>query len=560
MGKMVKEVKNNKQSVSINRVTNFMGGGSFTISPLENLKMISASSIFGEPSYYRNGEFAKKTLNLSKTVNDGIFNSNKLVKNDLVFSKDLYGKKTSEIMEEAIDSSLDFDFKGTLEWAVELRTKEYNMRLNPQIIMVRAAAHPKRQEFTKLNPGLFNKINLQVMSRLDEPATQLTYWLYKNKTKNSLPTILKKGWAIKFEKAKKYHIAKYKNSGIGIIDTVRVCHAKSENNPALDELLKTGTVIVNDSETTWENLKSQGKDWKYILSVIDLPHMALLRNLKNIFSQLTKDDSKLADEVLNKLKNGVLYGKQLPFRYYTAKRIIESQSIIFQAKILDALEECMDIAINNTPKLSGKTMCLSDNSGSAWGTFNSEYGSVTVADIANLSSVMTAKNSDEGYVGTFGDKLEVIPIIKRNGILSEHEKVTRKGQTVGRGTENGIWLFFDNAINKKEHWDNIFIYSDMQAGHGELYGTDSCAAKYRKKYGVNTSDYIDVIKLIDKYRNTVNSKVNIFCVQVAGYDNVLVPESLYRTSILYGWSGKESLYANKINKLWDEIESKEIIL
>ena len=52
-------------------------------------------------------------------------------------------------------------------------------------------------------------------------------------------------------------------------------------------------------------------------------------------------------------------------------------------------------------------MCLSDNSGSAWGTIPTEYGSVTVAEIDNLSSVITSACSDEGYVGKFGDKLKV---------------------------------------------------------------------------------------------------------------------------------------------------------
>ena len=41
----------------------------------------------------------------------------------------------------------------------------------------------------------------------------------------------------------------------------------------------------------------------------------------------------------------------------------------------------MDIAVDNLPKLKGKTMVLSDNSGSAWGAFTSEYGRCTVAEI-----------------------------------------------------------------------------------------------------------------------------------------------------------------------------------
>ena len=45
------EKKSNKNS---NKVVNFMGSTSYVLSPIETLKIIACSSIFGEPSYYRN--------------------------------------------------------------------------------------------------------------------------------------------------------------------------------------------------------------------------------------------------------------------------------------------------------------------------------------------------------------------------------------------------------------------------------------------------------------------------------------------------------------------------
>lgn len=215
----------------------------------------------------------------------------------------------------------------------------------------------------------------------------------------------------------------------------------------------------------------------------------------------------------------------------------------------------MDIACGNMPRLKGRTMCLSDNSGSAWGTFNSEYGSVHVAEIGNLSSVITAKNSDEGYVGVFGDKLKTMPISKRNGILTQAKEVTKLGKTVGGGTENGIWLFFKQAIDNKEHWDNIFIYSDMQAGHGGLYGYGHDEEEYKRR-GFGFGHYIDVAKLIEEYRK-INPNVNVYCIQTAGYNNVLVPEYGYRTNIFYGWTGKELLFADAMNRFWDEKDKKK---
>ena len=116
--------------------------------------------------------------------------------------------------------------------------------------------------------------------------------------------------------------------------------------------------------------------------------------------------------------------------------------------------------------------------------------------------------------------------------------------------------FFEKAIENKIHYDNIFIYSDMQAGHGGLYGTPSAIKKYTSEGYVIKGRYIDVAKLIDTYRQKVNPKVNVYCVQTAGYNNVLVPEFGYRTNILYGWTGKELVYADMMNKFWDEKDAE----
>lgn len=527
-------------------VTNFMGGDSYVLTPVETLKMVTASSIFGEPSYYRDSK--TKDSYVSSILK---YHVDKHV-TDVVIPDKYEGMKTEDIMEQVIDEALDYDFKSTLEWAVYLR-HTFNMRLNPQVIMVRAAVHPKRSEFTKAYPGLFDEINQSVMSRADEPLTQMTYYLYNNKgKKNNIPSVIKRSWANKLSKLNRYNVAKYKNAEIGMINGVRLCHA---NSPIIDELMANGTVEVTEDQKTWENLKSEGKSWKEIFDTIDMGHMALLRNLRGVFTEI--EDAEFCKRYLDKLKNGVERGKQFPFRYYSAIDAIKNSSCNHKPLIIDALEECMDIALANFPKLKGKTMCLSDNSGSAWGGFTSEYGTVTVAKIDNLSSVITAACSDEGYVGKFGDRIITHPVSKRQGVLNQAEKISA-GQCgdVGGGTEGGIWEFFYNAIEKKEHWDNIFIYSDQQAGHGGLYGTGAQCAKYSKAGYSCRNSYINVYKLIQDYRKKVNPKVNVFSVQTAGYTNAVIPEMAYRTAIMYGWTGKEAVFAEEYIRQWDEIENK----
>ena len=532
-------------------VTNFMGGDSYKVNPLDTLKLITASSIFAEPSYYRDG-------GLGVRVVDEKYNVHPLLR-DFSMLNNESGKTTTEIMEDAIDAALDYDFDGVLEWTKELRL-HYNMRLNPQVIMVRAAVHPKRKEYTDSHKGKFGEVEQIVMRRADEPMSQIAYYIYLNGgAKTNMPSVLKRALAKRLSASSAYEVNKYKQHEIGMIDAVRITHAHSQ---VLDELMQTGKVIVSDDKKTWEAMRSAGTDWKTIFHSVNMGHMALLRNLRGVFTEV--NDAAFCDEYLAALVAGVEKGKQFPFRYYSAYMAVENSSCNHKGEILDALDACIDISLANMPKLKGKTMCLSDNSGSAWGTIPTEYGSVTVAEIDNLSSVITSACSDEGYVGKFGDKLKVFDTRKKVGILEQAKAISRDhGTDVGMSTEGGIWEFFNNAIRNKEHWDNIFIYSDQQAGTGGLYGTqEQCLAYSKRGFAAGNGcfgSYINVFKLVQEYRKKVNPKVNVFSIQTAGYSNVVIPKYAYRTNLMYGWTGRESVFADAVIKEWDAIEAKQNI-
>lgn len=496
------------------QVINYMNGISYVTNPLLELEMVAASSIFGEKSYYSN--------KLSNELSD-----------------------ITKAFITSCDNALDYDFKAVLELAKKLRN-EYNMRLNSALIIIRAVMHKNRQQFNIDNKAFMSGCIKDVLNIPTDIWNQFELWMFFNLSKNKLPSILKRVWADKLESITRYQLAKYKTKA-RIIDLVRICHANSED---IDELMKSGTIKVTDEESTWEKLRSQGKNWTEILQVTYLPHMALLRNLRNIFTEIT--DENIKDQVLQMLENGVEKGKQFPFRYYTA--IQNLNSINFKADVEASLNRCLDKAMENFPKLKGRTICLSDNSGSAWGTLTTEYGSVKVAEIDNLSSVMTAINSDQGEVGIFGDKLKIELVNKRDGVLSQLDRIQSKhSHSIGASTENGIWLFFDEAIKKKIHYDNIFIYSDQQAGHGGLYGINS--KEYYNYLYEGTSKYIDVLKLVQEYRKKVNQKVNVFSVQTAGYNNNVLPENEYRTAILTGWTGKETIYAKYLIDIWNKMEN-----
>jgi len=518
------------------QVENFMGGNSYKLSPVQTLKIVAASSIFGEPQYYRDGINTEATIkNISSILEYSIF-------------PDLFKDKRSvvEVFEESIDNALNHDFKGTLDLALELRT-EYFMRLNPSVIFVRASMHEGRKSFNELNPGYMKEIGKKIAERPDDLTNQLDYYMFKNGSKAKLSSLVKRTWAERLEEYSRYQLNKYK--GKKLIDLVRISHASNDD---ISELMKTGKLEVKDTEMTWETLKSAGKTWSEILNQISIPHMALLRNLRGIFTEIS--DRDIAVKLLEQLKGGVTKGKQFPFRYWSAYKAVQGADINNKQLVLDALEECIDISVANMPKLKGRVACLSDNSGSSWGACPSEYGTVTIAEIANLSSLITAMQADQGEVGVFGDKLSLKEVSKRNGLLSQLEETSNRGRSQGGATENGIWIFWDQAIKEKTHYDTVFIYSDMQAGHGQLYGHPSTVGKSKYIHS-SGGTFVDVLAMVQAYREQVNPKVNVFSVQVAGYNNSVLPENLYRGAILAGWTGKEPVFAKAITDIWDSIES-----
>lgn len=510
---------------------NFMGGTSYDIKdPLIQLRVSLSSCFFGEPMYYHRDDKTK----INKKVNNTFYLSDLEVKYlretlNAMDPQEWRALSPAEVIEDCIDKALEYDAEKTLLEAVRLRNEE-NIRLTPQVILVRASHHEKIR-----GTGLIRKYAKQIIKRADEPAIGFAYNLYRFKDK-PLPNSLKKAWKEALEKFDEYQISKYRleDREVKTVDVVNLVHPKSE---VISKLVKGE---LTNTGKTWESIISEkGSNKESWLEAIQvMGHMALLRNIRNFI----KNDVSSKD-YLEKLLNGVEKGKQLPFRYYSAYTSVKD---LTSPKILDVIETCLEKSLNNLPYFQGKTISLCDNSGSAQGTTTSSMGSMKISTIGNLSGIITGKITDEGYLGIFGDNLEVLPIRKKSSTFDLLEEAEKLAKNIGQSTENGIWTFWHKAIREKEHWDNVFIYSDMQAGHGKLYGTNKNQYKEYLWMGTN---YIDVPKLIKIYRESVNKDVKVFLVQIAGYKDTIIPEFYDKTYILGGWGDGLLRFAYEISNL-----------
>ena len=490
-------------------MTNFMGGKSFKLfNPLNRLKLVAFSSFLGEPTYYQpleRDEAYVEDFKTDKKVNK-MFQQ---LKDVLLLPSDL-GVSRNTTFYNAANAALDFDFGKTLEIAVQCRN-EFLMRRSTAQLLAIAACHSKRVEFNKENPKKFREILVKCWLLPGDAIACLDAWKALFGSKSKFPSFIKRAYDDRLKDLSVYQQEKYRKESISM---VRLCHASKSTlrcNDTLSTLMEHGHLELDDKDIKWETHRSMGKSWIETLDAMEwrMPHMAALRNIRG-FADVSPSMENMK-KYLEMLLAGVKGGKQFPFRYITAyeqmklsfqksessqqknedmepeevsvegnkkrKRYgkVRIVSLEYKDIILEYLEKCLQVSIENYPELEGDVISLSDNSGSAHGTMTSSYGSSKVSDIGNLSALFTAyRATGRGVVGVFGDDLKFYEVDKTKSLLSQYDEINNLGNTVGGNTENGVWLFFKWAFqnpseNKFDHW---FCYSDMQVGHGGLYGKD----------------------------------------------------------------------------------------
>lgn len=497
---------------------NYMAGVSYDVSsPITRLRLAASTCFFGEPMYYQPSEKDDKREKKAESVASLSDEQRAYLRKtlDAVDPRAWRGLTPASLLESSIDEALAFDAEATLKEAVRLRNEEH-IRVTPQVILVRAANH----EAVK-GTGLVRRYARSIIRRADEPAVGLAYQMYRYG--KPIPNALKKAWRDALEHFDEYALSKYRLEARAAktVDVVNLVHPKSA---AVDKLAKGEAKTTG---RTWEAIvSSRGSNrtaWRKAMNVMG--HMAMLRNIRNMLEAGIK-----AEEMVPRLLHHPEAGKQLPFRYYSAFKAMEDKA---PPSVLRAIEQCLVKSLGELPRFAGRVMVLADNSGSAQGTTTSSMGTMKVSTIGNLTGILAGMRADDGYLGVFGDKLETMPVRIGGSIFDQLKRAEDLAKNIGLGTENGIWLFLDRAIRERQQWDSIFVLSDMQAGHGGLYGTNP--RSYREYGWGRDGKNIDVAKLISAYRQRVNPMVKVFLVQIAGYKDTLVPEFYDRTYILGGW-------------------------
>ena len=348
---------------------------------------------------------------------------------------------------------------------------------------MRSITHVVAAELANMVKGFpwMKKFLDKIIYRPDDMMEILSY--YYNQFKKPETNAMRKGFASALQRFDEYAISKYKGEGkdVSLVDIVNLVHPKPTE--ALTKLIK-GTLkpaetwetkltkAGQDAETEEDKAELKGKAWKDLVLEKKIGYFALLRNLRNILQQAPE----VVDAACEMLVDEKLIKKSLvlPFRFTTA--MDELGAVSGSRKIVQAINNAVEISLNNVPKFEGRTLIALDHSGSMMGR-PLQIGSLFAAVLAKTNDVdMMIFQEDAKYVGINpADSLATIANQLMNG-------------------ESGGTNFHAIFERADKPYDRIIILSDMQGwmegGLGQRGGQPGpTLAAYKKQFGVNPHVY-----------------------------------------------------------------------
>lgn len=364
--------------------------------------------------------------------------------------------------------------------------------------LVGAAEFTRARLDNKLS-GLSRQVIRSVIQRADEPGEMLAYWT-ENYGRN-IPKPVKRGVADACTRLiNEYSYHKYNtDKGFGIGDVIELTHpspkdaAQSElfsyaanmthglawdyddslmpmtawrrtfyDNARVDPSVILNQTMVRQAGLTWENVLSLAGDklpknqvWESVIP--SMGYMALLRNLRNF------DESYLnrtvADSVIKRLTDPeqVAKSRQLPFRFLSAYKEVGNN-----ARWAYALEQALDLSIQNIPVFKGTTLILVDTSGSMDTPLTNKTQMRRVEAAALFGAALCRQNRDSRLFG-FASGIFPHVVYPANSILSTTKEFIQRVGEVGYGTQ--VWYNVQQAINYygAKNIARVIVLSDEQS-------------------------------------------------------------------------------------------------
>jgi hypothetical protein len=455
------------------KTRNKAGGRAFQLNDINKLMTGVLTSFFREPKYY------------GDTSEDLIETARRVVKKDPEFVAKLAAFARSE----------------------------FHLRTISQVLLAELAKSAKGSAFVR-------QATHKVIERADDMSNVLAYYL--DTFGKPITRSLRRGLADVFPKFDEYQLDKYKGTKkkVKLRDVLLVARPKPKNKEqeaVWKRLIENRTTTAKTRETVLAKKGNTAEVWEELVSEGKLGYMAALRNLKNMLETNAKCLSKVLDMI--KDEKAVLNSKQLPFRFFSAYKMVEEVGHTRAVKVLDTLEDALEISVANLPKIPGTTFMTADNSGSM-GSPLSARSIVRYTDVGNLLMSVAHKFCDEAITSVFAEGFKVVNVSTRSGILANMQKFAKTD--VGHSTY--LYKAINYLLKNKIKVDRVIVFSDMQAYTDAGYGF------------YNSEESTSAAKVFAKYRKQVNPDCWMHSIDLSGYGDTQFAGN--KVNLIAGWSDK----------------------
>lgn len=203
------------------------------------------------------------------------------------------------------------------------------------------------------------------------------------------------------------------------------------------------------------------KEWTQI--AMRAPWQMTRMNLNTFARHNVFKDKKAVAAVAERLQNAeeIVKARQFPYQLYMAWKATENTSEVPFA-VKDALQDAMEISINNVPEIKGQVYVCMDMSGSMTSpiTGTNEYGrssAVRCVDVAGLFASAVARKNRSAEIWTFSNDAQKVNINPRDTVITNTNKLAR----AGGGTNISAPLRHLN--NAKAKGDAVIYVSDYES-------------------------------------------------------------------------------------------------
>jgi hypothetical protein len=368
----------------------------------------------------------------------------------------------------------------------------HGMRSVSHLVAGELARQVKGADWTR---SFFNA----VVRRPDDVLEILGYYL--GTYGRPIPNSLKKGLGLALSRFDDYQLSKYRreHADFKLVDAVNLLRPKATEplgKLVRGELAAPGTwetrlTQAGDSDEHEDLAAAKKAAWTELVQGRKLGYLALLRNLRNLLTQAPE----LAEEVCQQLTQETAIRRSLvfPFQFLTALEVLQQGNLPEASRLMNALNQAVDLSLANVPDFEGRTLVALDCSGSMRGR---------PQQIGSLFAAVLVKRSAADLL-VFSDQARYLSLNRSDSTLSLAKSI---GFAQGGTNFNSLFEKADKT------YDRIIILSDMQAWMGE---------------GAPTKSFAD-------YRRRHDAQPRIFSFDLKGYGSLQFPEP--GVFALAGWS------------------------